>query len=197
MFLGSPVAPGPDAQSGVHQSARLAGEAGARVSDSPTPFNLSAAPGWLSDPGQNNFTSPGLGVSLPIALPGPVPGNSVRSVALVLSSSLLPYGLQPTRPLCPWDSPGKSTGVSCHALLQGLSPTQRSNAHPRCHRQILHRLSHQGSRSGNTHRSPTSEVLERFLRFLGLTWHLPTPEGQPSPAPSTPREVPGNPPFIF
>ena len=24
---------------------------------------------------------------------------------------------QPTRLLCPWDSPGKSTGVSCHFLL--------------------------------------------------------------------------------
>ena len=28
------------------------------------------------------------------------------------------------RLLCPWDSPGKSTGVGCHALLQGIFPTQ-------------------------------------------------------------------------
>ena len=28
------------------------------------------------------------------------------------------HGLQPTRLLCPWDSPGKSTGVGCHCLLQ-------------------------------------------------------------------------------
>ena len=28
---------------------------------------------------------------------------------------------------CPWDSPGKNTGVSCHALLQGIFLTQRSN----------------------------------------------------------------------
>ena len=27
---------------------------------------------------------------------------------------------QPTRLLCPWDSPGKNTGVSCHFLLQGM-----------------------------------------------------------------------------
>ena len=27
------------------------------------------------------------------------------------------HGLQPTRALCPWDSPGKSTGVGCHRLL--------------------------------------------------------------------------------
>ena len=28
-----------------------------------------------------------------------------------------PHGLQPTRLLCPWDFPGKSTGVGCHCLL--------------------------------------------------------------------------------
>ena len=26
-----------------------------------------------------------------------------------------------------WDSPGKKTGVGCHALLQGIFPTQGSN----------------------------------------------------------------------
>ena len=31
-----------------------------------------------------------------------------------------PVGLQPTRLLCPWDSPGKNTGVGCHSLFQGL-----------------------------------------------------------------------------
>ena len=30
-----------------------------------------------------------------------------------------PYGVQPTKLLCPWDSPGKNMGVGCHALLQG------------------------------------------------------------------------------
>ena len=36
----------------------------------------------------------------------------------VVSDSLRPHGLQPTRLLCPWDFPGKSTGVGCHCLLQ-------------------------------------------------------------------------------
>ena len=36
----------------------------------------------------------------------------------VLSNSKQPHGLQPTRLLRPWDSPGKSTGVGCHCLLQ-------------------------------------------------------------------------------
>ena len=30
------------------------------------------------------------------------------------------------------DSPGKNTGVGCHALLQGIFPTQGSNPHPLC-----------------------------------------------------------------
>ena len=38
-----------------------------------------------------------------------------------------PYGLEPARLLCPWDAPGKSTEVGCHALLQELFPTQGSN----------------------------------------------------------------------
>ena len=29
----------------------------------------------------------------------------------------------------PWDSPGKNTGVGCHALLQGIFPTYGSNLH--------------------------------------------------------------------
>ena len=36
----------------------------------------------------------------------------------VVSASSRPHGLQPTRLLCPWDSPGKSTGVGCHCLLR-------------------------------------------------------------------------------
>ena len=31
--------------------------------------------------------------------------------------------------LCPWDSPGRNTGVGCRALLQGVFPTQGSNLH--------------------------------------------------------------------
>ena len=38
----------------------------------------------------------------------------------VLSNSSQPHGLQPTRLLCPWDSPSKSTGVGCHCLLHCL-----------------------------------------------------------------------------
>ena len=46
----------------------------------------------------------------------------------VTSDSLRPHGLQPTRLLCPWKSPGKNTGVGCHALPQGIVPIQGSNS---------------------------------------------------------------------
>ena len=42
----------------------------------------------------------------------------------VMSNSLLPHGLQPTRFLYPWDSPGKNTGEGCCFLLQGIFRTQ-------------------------------------------------------------------------
>ena len=39
----------------------------------------------------------------------------------VVSDSLWPHGLEPTRLLCSWDSPSKNTGVGRHSLLQGIS----------------------------------------------------------------------------
>jgi len=43
--------------------------------------------------------------------------------------------IEPTRLLCPWNFPGKNTGVSCHLLLQGIFLTQGSNSHLLC---LLH-----------------------------------------------------------
>ena len=42
----------------------------------------------------------------------------------LVSNSLRPHGLKPARLLCPWDSPGKNTGVGCHFFLQGIFLTQ-------------------------------------------------------------------------
>ena len=56
----------------------------------------------------------------------------------VVSDSLWPHGLQPTRLLHPWDFPGKSTGVGCHFLLQEIFPTQGSNLGlPHCRQTLL------------------------------------------------------------
>ena len=49
------------------------------------------------------------------------PHSSSSSARSVVSDSLWPSGLQPTRLLCPWDPPGKNTAVGCHSLLQGSS----------------------------------------------------------------------------
>ena len=43
-----------------------------------------------------------------------------------MSDSLQPHGLKPARLLCPWNSPGKDTAVSCHSILQGIFLTQGS-----------------------------------------------------------------------
>ena len=49
-------------------------------------------------------------------------------LATQLCSTLLrPQGLQPARLLCPWDFPGKNTGVGCHVLFQGTFQTQGRN----------------------------------------------------------------------
>ena len=42
------------------------------------------------------------------------------------------YGLLPARLLCPWDSPGKNTGVGSYALLQGIFLTQGSDSRLLC-----------------------------------------------------------------
>ena len=39
-------------------------------------------------------------------------------VTSVVSNSVRPHRWQPMRLPCPWDSPGKNPGVSCHFLLQ-------------------------------------------------------------------------------
>ena len=58
----------------------------------------------------------------------------------VLSKSLQPHGLQPTRLLCPWNSLGRNCGAGCHSLLWGIFPTRGWNLGlPYC-RQVLYHL---------------------------------------------------------
>ena len=64
--------------------------------------------------------------------PGPAPSlkkdRSSEQLLLFsrsfMSDSLRPHGLYLTRLPCPWDSPGKNTGVGCHFLLRVNFPTQ-------------------------------------------------------------------------
>ena len=49
-----------------------------------------------------------------------------------VSDSVRPHRQQPTRLLCPWDSPGKNTGVGCHFLLQCMKVKSESEVAQLC-----------------------------------------------------------------
>ena len=55
--------------------------------------------------------------------------NKVESInCSAVSNSLRPHRLWPAKLLCPWDCPGKNSGVGCHALLQGIFLPQGLNS---------------------------------------------------------------------
>ena len=60
--------------------------------------------------------------------------GAIATAAKLLQSCLtvLPHRLQPTRILCPWDSPGKNTGVGCHFLLQCMKVKSESEVAQSC-----------------------------------------------------------------
>ena len=80
-----------------------------------------------------------------------------------MSDSLGSRGLEPTRFLCPWNSPGKNTGVGCHSFLQGIFQTQGLNLGLLHCRRILYHLSH-GNQSVGL--SSFREVRIRILKPL-------------------------------
>ena len=49
-----------------------------------------------------------------------------------MSNSVRPHRRQPTRLPCPWDSPGKNTGVGCHFLLQCMKVKSESEVAQLC-----------------------------------------------------------------
>ena len=49
-----------------------------------------------------------------------------------MSDSVRPHRRQPTRLPCPWDSPGKNTGVGCHFLLQCMKVKSESEVTQLC-----------------------------------------------------------------
>ena len=50
----------------------------------------------------------------------------------IVSNSVRPQRWQPTRLPCPWDSPGKNTGVGCHFLLQCMKVKSESEVTQSC-----------------------------------------------------------------
>ena len=77
--------------------------------------------------------------------PKHIEGVKVKSLSHV--QLFATHGLQPTRLLCPWDFPGKDTGVLCYFLLQGIFLTQGSNLGLLPCRQFHYWLSYEGSTS--------------------------------------------------
>ena len=130
-----------------------------------------------------------------------------------MSDSLQHHGLWPARLLCPWDSPGKNTGVGCHFLPQGIFPTQRLNPH------LLHwqvdslPLSHQGSMkigtiweqsegNANPDRAEGPEhkrsfCPERFHQFCRFWERLSCAQGLPELRAHPQAEEPDRPPSPF
>ena len=49
-----------------------------------------------------------------------------------MSDSMRPHRRQPTRLPCPWDSPGKNTGVGCHFLLQRMKVKSETEVAQSC-----------------------------------------------------------------
>ena len=68
--------------------------------------------------------------------------------------------------LCPWNSPGKNTGVDCHSFLQGIFPTNGSNPGLPHYRQILYRLSHKGEESYKTLKFFHADLTEGESKLL-------------------------------
>ena len=95
-----------------------------------------------------------------------------------MSNSLRPHGLGSTRLLCPWNSPGRNTGVSCHAFLQEIFLTQGLNLGLLHCRKFLSRLSHRGSHIYKSKKYiPTLQGywVEFNKRTYGTTLRTPPP----------------------
>ena len=96
-------------------------------------------------------------------------GNVVLSLSCI--QLFATHGLQSARLLSPWDSSGKSIGVGCHFLLQGIFLTQGLNLH------LLHwqadslPLSHQGNPLFCTFRKWWT--LKRSIDCIWLSYHRP------------------------
>ena len=57
---------------------------------------------------------------------------AAKSLQSCLTDSVRPHRWQPTRLPCPWDSPGKNTGVGFHLLLQCMKVKSESEVAQSC-----------------------------------------------------------------
>ena len=113
-----------------------------------------------------------------------------RVLCSVVSDSLWPRGLCPTRPLCPWGFSNKNTAVSCHVLLQGIFPTQGSNPGLLHCRRILYHLSQEGRQNGIQQGTRTCAINIRHK------WHCSCPQSPIADDPSAPPALTSSPPPV-
>ena len=90
------------------------------------------SPGELPHPGSKSEYPALTGIFFTTEPPIDSPKNCAGVHAKSLQScrtlcNTMDCTIVPARLLCPWDSPGKNTGVGCHAFLQGIFPTQKLN----------------------------------------------------------------------
>ena len=93
------------------------------------------------------------------------PHVGVCWVASVVSNSLWPCRPWPTRLLCPWDSPGKNTGVDGHALNQETE--SMSHGSPALQVDSL-LLSHEGSPLNPYRGVNASQSIDHLRQFWGI-----------------------------
>ena len=84
-----------------------------------------------------------------------------------MSNSVRPHRWQPTRLLCPWDSPGKNTGVGCHFLLQCMHAKSLQSCPTLCDPWTA------------AHQAPLSMGFSRQEYWSGLSF--PSPGDRPNP----------------
>ena len=82
-----------------------------------------------------------------------------------MSNSVRPQRWQPTRLLCPWDSPGKNTGVGCHFPLQCMKVKSEV--------QLLSRVGLLATPWTAAHQAPLSMGFSRQEYWSGVP--LPSP----------------------
>ena len=84
----------------------------------------------------------------------------------VVSDSLRPRGLSPNMLLCPWDFPGKSTGIGCLSFSRGSSQPRDWTQVSRIVKtgKTLYHLSHQGS--------PWAQVKTSALSIINGNYYI-------------------------
>ena len=106
----------------------------------------------------------------PVKFPEVIPEGRAAAAAAAKSpqsNSVRHHGRQPTRLLCPWDCPGKNTGVGCHFLLQSMKVKSESEVAQSCPTPCD---------PTGAHQAPPSMGFSRQEYWSGLP--LPSPRGK-------------------